>query len=286
MMGAERKSLLISEDEKERIAFHEAGHALVASLIPGADPLHKVTIVPRGRALGMTAQIPLDDRHNFSKSMLLTDIAVFLGGRAAEKIIFNDLTTGAKEDIEKATNIARRMVCEWGMSETIGPLSFGQKEEQIFLGREIAQHRDYSEQTAVLIDKEVRRIIDEASERAEKYVSENVEKLRDLASALLEREILDRGEIDTVLRGEKITTPLRNQGAGSKRAERRAEREAEREASEAAAAGKAEEAALAGAAEAGMQAKNPGAGAQETLGLEATSRESGGPDGLSDTPTQ
>jgi cell division protease FtsH len=282
MMGAERKSLLISEDEKERIAFHEAGHALVASLIPGADPLHKVTIIPRGRALGMTAQIPVDDRHNFSKSMLLTEIAVFLGGRAAEKIIFNDLTTGAKEDIEKATNIARRMVCEWGMSETIGPLSFGQKEEQIFLGREIAQHRDYSEQTAVLIDKEVRKIVDEASDRAEKYVSENVEKLRNVASALLEREILDREEIDTVLRGEKLTTPLRNQGAGSKRAERRAEREA----GEAAVAGKAEGAALAGVAEAGMQAKNPEAGGQETLGLEATSRESGAPDGRTDAPNQ
>ena len=225
MMGPERKSLLISEDEKQRIAYHEAGHALVASLIPGADPLHKVTIVPRGRALGMTAQIPLDDRHNFSRHMLLAEIAVFLGGRVAEKIIFNDLTTGAKEDIEKATAIARRMVCEWGMSDAIGPLAFGAKEEQIFLGREIAQHRDYSEQTAVLIDKEVRKIVDGGTERAEKYVSEHVEKLKDIANALLEREILDRDEIDTILRGEKLTTPLRGQASNSGRTEPEAAKE-------------------------------------------------------------
>ena len=230
MMGPERKSLLINEEEKKRIAFHEAGHALVASLIPGADPLHKVTIVPRGRALGMTAQIPLDDRHNFSRSMLLAEISVFLGGRAAEKIIFNDLTTGAQEDIEKATSVAHRMVCEWGMSDAMGPLTFGGKEEMIFLGREIAQHRDYSEQTAVLIDKEVRKIVDDASERAEKYVSDNVEKLKDLANALLEREILNKDEIDTVMRGEKLTTPLRGaQAANSAKAGREA---SERAASE------------------------------------------------------
>jgi cell division protease FtsH len=204
MMGPERKSLLLSDDEKERIAYHEAGHALVAILIPEADPLHKVTIVPRGRALGMTAQLPIDDRHNFSRSMLMAEIAVFLGGRAAEKTIFNDLTTGAKADIDKASNIARKMVCEWGMSENIGPLSFGPKEEQIFLGREIAQHRDYSEQTAVTIDKEVRRIVDEAGDRAEKLIGENVEKLNDLATALLEHEILARDDIDKILRGEHL----------------------------------------------------------------------------------
>jgi cell division protease FtsH len=204
MMGPERKSLLISDDEKKRIAYHEAGHALVASLIPEADPLHKVTIVPRGRALGMTAQIPMDDRHNFSKSMLLAEIAVFLGGRAAERTVFEDLTTGAKADIDKASSIARKMVCEWGMSEELGPLSFGPKEEQIFLGREIAQHRDYSEQTAVLIDKEVRRIVDEAGELAEKLIRDNRSKLEDLANALLEREILDREEIDMVLHGETL----------------------------------------------------------------------------------
>jgi cell division protease FtsH len=204
MMGPERKSLLLSDDEKIRIAYHEAGHALVASLIEEADPLHKVTIVPRGRALGMTAQLPLDDRHNFSRSMLMAEIAVFLGGRAAEKAIFNDLTTGAKADIDKASDIARKMVCEWGMSDTLGPLSFGPKGEQIFLGREIAQHRDYSEQTALLIDKEVRRVVDEAAERAEKLIRQNVEKLKSLANALLEREILDREDIDRILRGEEL----------------------------------------------------------------------------------
>jgi cell division protease FtsH len=207
MMGPERKSLLISDDEKKRIAYHEAGHALVASLIPEADPLHKVTIVPRGRALGMTAQIPIDDRHNLSKSILLAEIAVFLGGRAAERIVFDDLTTGAKADIDKATNIARKMVCEWGMSEELGPLSFGPKEEQIFLGREIAQHRDYSEQTALLIDKEVRKIVDEAGEHAERLIRDNRGRLEDLANALLEKEILDRDEIDRVLRGESLAKP-------------------------------------------------------------------------------
>jgi cell division protease FtsH len=204
MMGPERKSLLLSDDEKQRIAFHEAGHALVAVLTPETDPLHKVTIVPRGRALGMTAQIPIDDRHNFSRSMLLAEIAVLLGGRAAEKIIFEDLTTGAKADIDKASNIARKMVCEWGMSDALGPLSFGPKEEQIFLGREIAQHRDYSEQTAVMIDKEVRRIVDEAQERAIGLLREHSDELRNLAEALLEREILDNEDIERVLKGEPL----------------------------------------------------------------------------------
>jgi cell division protease FtsH len=204
MMGPERKSLALNEEEKERIAFHEAGHALVASLIPEADPLHKVTIVPRGRALGMTAQLPVDDRHNWSRSMLMAELAVFLGGRAAEKAIFDDLTTGAKSDIDKASNIARKMICEWGMSEALGPLSFGPKEEQIFLGREIAQHRDYSERTAELIDKEVRKLVDEAGDRADTLIGENIEKLKALAGALLEREILDRENIDAILDGKKL----------------------------------------------------------------------------------
>jgi cell division protease FtsH len=216
MMGPERKSLLLSENERKLTAFHEAGHALVASMIPGADPLHKVTIVPRGRALGLTTQIPLDDKHSFSRTWLLGRIAVALGGRAAEKVVFNDLTTGAQEDIEKATTIARKMVCEWGMSEAVGPLAFGPKEEQIFLGREIAQHRDYSEQTAVLIDKEVRAVVDEALEKAEQIVAGNIVKLNDLANALLEREILDREEIEKIFRGEKLpasTRPANNSAA-------------------------------------------------------------------------
>jgi len=210
MMGPERKSLLLSEEERKLTAFHEAGHALVASLIPGADPLHKVTIVPRGQALGLTTQIPLDDKHSFSRTWLLGRIAVALGGRAAEKIVFNDLTTGAQEDIEKATTIARKMVCEWGMSEAIGPIAFGQKEGQIFLGREIAQHRDFSEQTAVLIDKEVRGVVDEALEKAERIVADNVGKLNDLANALLEHEILDRDEIEKIFRGEKLPASARS----------------------------------------------------------------------------
>jgi cell division protease FtsH len=220
MMGPERKSLLLSEEERKLTAFHEAGHALVARMVPGADPLHKVTIVPRGRALGLTTQIPLDDRHSFSKTWLLGRIAVALGGRAAEKIVFNDLTTGAQEDIEKATTIARKMVCEWGMSETIGPLAFGQKEEQIFLGREIAQHRDYSEQTAVLIDKEVRKVVDEALANAEKIVADNIDKLNDLANALLEREILDREEVEKLLKGEKLPASTRSISANARRSAR------------------------------------------------------------------
>jgi cell division protease FtsH len=218
MMGTERKSLMLSEDERKLTAFHEAGHALVAKMIPGADPLHKVTIVPRGRALGLTTQIPVDDRHSFSRTWLLGRIAVALGGRAAEKIVFNDLTTGAQEDIEKATTIARKMVCEWGMSEEVGPLAFGPKEEQIFLGREIAQHRDYSEQTAISIDREVRKVVDEALGQAERIVSENLSKLNDLANALLEREILDRDEIDRIFRGEQLPASTRSAEANSRRA--------------------------------------------------------------------
>ena len=218
MMGPERKSLLLNEEERRLTAFHEAGHALVARMIPGADPLHKVTIVPRGRALGLTTQIPVDDKHSFSRTWLLGRIAVALGGRAAEKIVFNDLTTGAQEDIEKATTLARKMVCEWGMSEEVGPLAFGPKEEQIFLGREIAQHRDYSEQTAVLIDKEVRKIVDEGLARAEDIVAQNLDKLKVLANALLEREILDRDEIDKIFKGEKLPAPIRTPGPNAVRA--------------------------------------------------------------------
>jgi len=217
MMGPERKSMLLSDDEKKRTAFHEAGHALVARYIPEADPLHKVTIVPRGRALGVTWLLPMDDRHNFSQSMLEAKIAVLLGGRAVEKLIFDDLTNGAREDIEKASTIARKMVCEWGMSEVLGPLNFGGKEEQIFLGREIAQHRDYSEQTAVTIDKEVRRIVDEAGARADKIINDNVEKLKDVANMLLEREILDRDDVEKILRGEKLDPP-RDETADKKNA--------------------------------------------------------------------
>ena len=199
MMGLERKSLLLTEDEKRNTAFHEAGHALVARLVPNADPLHKVTIIPRGRALGLTQQLPQDDRHTYSKDYLLDRIAILMGGRVAEEITFNQRTTGASNDIERATQLARRMVCEWGMSENMGPLSFGKREEQVFLGRDIAQHRDYSEQTAIRIDNEVRRIVEDNYERARLILTENVAVLTKIAEDLLERETLDLKDVDKII---------------------------------------------------------------------------------------
>ncbi len=207
MMGAERKSLLISEDEKKTTAYHEAGHVLVSKLVPGADPVHKVTIIPRGRALGLTHYLPIDEKHNYSAEYLQAVLCHLLGGRAAELIVFDNHTTGAGNDIERATEIARKMVCEWGMSEKLGPLTFGKKEEEIFLGREIAKHRDYSEKTAVDIDGEVRRIISEAADRAYQVLVENQEKLHNLAEALLEREILDGEEIDRIMDGKPLNEP-------------------------------------------------------------------------------
>jgi cell division protease FtsH len=200
MMGTERKSLLITENEKRVIAYHEAGHALVAKLTPGAEPVHKVTIIPRGRALGVTTYLPIDEKHNYSKSYLESNMVHTLGGRAAEKIVLHQLSNGAAADIEWATKTARTMVCEWGMSEKLGPLTFGKKQEEIFLGREIAQHRDYSEKTAQLIDDEVKEIVENANRRAEKVIAENLDKLHLLANALLEKEILDGNEIDAILK--------------------------------------------------------------------------------------
>ncbi|MCI0449329.1 MAG: ATP-dependent zinc metalloprotease FtsH [Chlorobi bacterium] len=204
MMGMERKSLIISEKEKRTTAYHETGHVLVAKMTPEADPVHKVTIIPRGRALGVTTYLPIDEKHTYSKEYLEAMIAYAMGGRAAEKIVFNQLTTGAGNDIERATALARKMVCEWGMSEKMGPLTFGKKEEEIFLGREIAQHRDYSEQTAILIDEEVKKIVDKGMKRAEKILMENIDVLHRLSAALLEREILDAEEIEKVMKGEAL----------------------------------------------------------------------------------
>ncbi len=204
MMGMERKSILISEEEKKVTAYHESGHVLVGKLTPGTDPVHKVTIIPRGRALGVTAYLPLDERHTYSREYLEGMLTQLLGGRCAEKLVFEQLTTGAGNDIERATDLARKMVCEWGMSEKLGPITFGKKEQEIFLGREITQHRDYSERTAQEIDQEVRRIVREAEERAETLLKENIDKLHALAKALLEFEILDGEQIDLVLKGEKI----------------------------------------------------------------------------------
>jgi cell division protease FtsH len=204
MMGMERKTLLISEDEKKSTAYHESGHVLVSRLLPNTDPVHKVTIIPRGRALGVTSYLPIDEKHNYSKDYLESMLAQLLGGRAAEKMVFDQFTTGAGNDIERATEIARKMVCEWGMSDKLGPVTFGKKEEEIFLGREIAKHRDYSENTAQDIDQEVRVIISYAEQRAEKIISENISLLHNLAAALLEHEILDGEQIDLVLKGHKL----------------------------------------------------------------------------------
>ncbi len=204
MMGMERKSLIISEEEKKTTAYHEIGHVLVARMLPEADPVHKVTIIPRGRALGVTSYLPIDEKHTYSKEYLEAMITYALGGRAAEKLIFNHFTTGAGNDIEKATNIARKMVCEWGMSEKLGPLAYGAKEEEIFLGREIQRHKDYSEKTAQEIDEEVRTIIRNAEQRAENILKENIELLHKLSKELLEREILDGDEIDAIIKGQEL----------------------------------------------------------------------------------
>ena len=204
MMGMERKSMIISEEEKKVTSYHEIGHVLVARMIPEADPVHKVTIIPRGRALGVTTYLPVDEKHTYSKEYLEAMITYALGGRAAEKLIFNKFTTGAGNDIEKATGIARKMVCEWGMSEKLGPLSYGNKEEEIFLGREITKHKDYSDRTAEMIDDEIKDIITRCMNRADQILKDNVEILHRLSLELLEREILDSEEIDKIIRGEEL----------------------------------------------------------------------------------
>jgi len=204
LMGVERKSLIISDDEKKITAYHEAGHALVAIKVPYADPLHKVTIIPRGRALGVTMQLPVDDKHTYSREYLESMIAVLMGGRVSEELTFERMTTGAGNDIERVTELARKMVCEWGMSGKLGPLTFGKKEEQIFLGREIAQHRDYSEATAVEIDREVKAIVLAGYETAKAILQSNRDGLRFIAEALLEREVLDADQIAALVRGESL----------------------------------------------------------------------------------
>ena len=199
MMGAERKSMIIHDDEKEITAYHEAGHALVARMLPGTDPIHKVTIIPRGRALGLTMQLPTDEKYTHSRKFLLNSIAILFGGRIAEKLIFDEMTTGAGNDIERATELARKMVCEWGMSEELGPLSFGKKEEQIFLGREITQHRDYSEETARRIDESVKKIILDANDRVSRILSDNLDILKEIARELLEKETIMLEDMDIII---------------------------------------------------------------------------------------
>jgi cell division protease FtsH len=203
MMGTERKSMIISDEEKKTTAYHEAGHAIVAKLIPKTDPIHKVTIIPRGRALGLTQQLPMDEKHTYPKDYLLNNIAILMGGRVAEELVLNIQTTGAGNDIEKASDLARKMVCDFGMSENLGPLTFGKREEQIFLGREIAQHRDYSELTAQKIDEEVRSIVTGGYERASKLIKDNLDILHRMAAALLEKETLDAEDINKIMAGDK-----------------------------------------------------------------------------------
>jgi cell division protease FtsH len=199
LMGAERKSLILSDEEKRTTAYHEAGHALIAKLIPGTDPVHKVTIIPRGRALGVTMQLPTDDRHGYSKVYLYNQLAILMGGRVAEELVLKDMTTGAGNDLERATDLARKMVCEWGMSEKMGPLTFGKHNEQVFLGRELGSQRDFSEQIAMEIDEEVKRLVMENYERAKRLLTENMTSLKRLAEALLEKEVLDGSDIDQII---------------------------------------------------------------------------------------
>jgi len=210
LMGVERKSMILSDEEKKNTAYHEAGHALVAAKTPGADPVHKVTIIPRGMALGLTMQLPEADKHTYTKEYLEGMLALLMGGRTAEEIFLGHITTGAGNDIERATELARNMVCEWGMSE-LGPLAFGKKDEAIFLGREIAQHRDFSEDTALQIDKQVKRIVNEAYEKAHSILETNRDTLDRIAQALLEREVLDANEVKLLMEGkplpEKPRTP-------------------------------------------------------------------------------
>ncbi len=203
LMGVERKSLLLSDEEKKNTAYHEAGHALVAAKLPHSDPLHKVTIIPRGMALGVTMQLPIDDRYTYYKNYLETQIAIMMGGRLAEELFMGQMSTGAGNDIERATELARKMVCEWGMSD-LGPLTFGKKEEQIFLGREINQHRDYSEDTAIKIDQEVRKIVNNGYAAAKDILSNNREALVRIALALIEREVLDAVDIKLLMEGKEL----------------------------------------------------------------------------------
>ena len=208
LMGVERKSMIISETEKNNTAYHEAGHSLVAKLTPGTDPIHKVSIIPRGMALGVTQQLPIDDRYTYSKEYLMKALSILLGGRAAEEIALHHTTTGAGNDLERATDLARKMVTEWGMSEKLGPLTFGKKDEHIFLGKEIARHKDYSEKTAIDIDEEIKRIVLEAYSISKKILAEHYDLLDALAKALLEKETLDGEEIDALIRETESKSPV------------------------------------------------------------------------------
>ncbi len=207
LMGTERKSMIISEEEKRLTAYHEAGHTLVAKLLPNTDPIHKVTIIPRGRAMGLTQQLPISEKHTYPKEYLLNNIAILMGGRAAEQIVLNTETTGAGNDIQRASDLARKMVCDFGMSKELGPLSFGKRDEQIFLGRELSQHRDYGEETARKIDEEVRNIVTDAYEKACRLIRDNLDTMHRMADALLEKETLTSDDVDAIMAGHKGPGP-------------------------------------------------------------------------------
>lgn len=207
MMGAERKSMIITEEEKKITAYHEAGHALIAKMLPGTDPVHKVTIIPRGHALGLTQQLPSVEHYTHAKSYLLNNLCILLGGRVAEQLIMGEITTGSGNDIERATDLAHKMVCEWGMSDDMGPVTFGKKEEQIFLGREMAKHRDYSEDTAIKIDKEIKNLLLNSNNKVNDLLSENLEALKDIGEELLERETLISADMEKILKNHGIDLP-------------------------------------------------------------------------------
>jgi cell division protease FtsH len=204
MMGVERKSMVIGEEEKRITAYHEAGHTLVAKMLPGSDPIHKVSIIPRGMALGITQLLPIDDKHNYTKDYLLNNLAILLGGRAAEEVVLGKMTTGAGNDLERATELARKMVCEWGMSERLGPVTFGKRSEHIFLGRDFAEHKNYSEKTAIEIDNEIKHIVTTSYEKAKDIITKNRDKLEKLVEMLLVKETLDGKEIDIIIGGSGV----------------------------------------------------------------------------------
>ena len=211
MMGVQRKSMILSDEEKKVTSYHEAGHALVAMRTKGADPVHKITIIPRGRALGFTMQLPIDEKHGYTRNYVEGRLAILMGGRSAEMLIFNQMTTGAGNDIEQATQIARKMVTEWGMSDLLGPMTFGKKNEELFLGREIQSHRDYSEVTARMIDEEISRIVRYSQKIADKILQKDIDILHHLAQELLKYETIDADDLKKILKGNKLTRPLNGQ---------------------------------------------------------------------------
>jgi cell division protease FtsH len=215
MMGVQRTSVVLSDEEKKITAYHEGGHTLVAARTKGADPVHKVTIIPRGRALGVTMQLPMDEKHGYSREYITGRLAILMGGRAAEELIFKEMTTGAGNDIEQATNIARKMVCEWGMSDVVGPMTFGKKNEEIFLGREIQSQRDYSEEMAKTIDKEVVKIVRKAQLTANKILKKDISKLHKIAEALLKYETINGEDVLSIMNGKKIR-PSKNGSVATK----------------------------------------------------------------------